>query len=77
MPGGWADIGYTPTEVAAKEVFEETGYEVDHFKLLAIFDKENINHRLQQRMYIKFLLAVKLLVVKRKLVLKQMMWSFW
>ena len=27
-------------------------------------------------MYIKFLLAVKLLVVKRKLVLKQMMWSF-
>ena len=38
--GGWADIGYTPTEVAAKEVFEETGYEVDHFKLLAIFDKE-------------------------------------
>ena len=76
MPGGWADIGYTPTEVAAKEVFEETGYEVDHFKLLAIFDKENINHRLQQRMYIKFLLAVKLLVVKRKLVLKQMMWSF-
>ncbi len=27
-------------------------------------------------MYIKFLLAVKLLAVKRKLVLKQMMWSF-
>ncbi|MBE7106277.1 NUDIX hydrolase [Bacillus cereus] len=40
LPGGWADVGYTPTEVAAKEVFEETGYEVDHFKLLAIFDKE-------------------------------------
>lgn len=40
MPGGWADVGYTPTEVAAKEVFEEAGYEVDHFKLLAIFDKE-------------------------------------
>ena len=60
-----ADIGYTPTEVAAKEVLEETGFEVDDFKLLAIFDKENINHRLQQRMYIKFLLAVKLLVVKK------------
>lgn len=40
MPGGWADIGYTPTEVAAKEVLEETGFEVDDFKLLAIFDKE-------------------------------------
>ena len=35
-----ADIGYTPTEVAAKEVLEETGFEVDDFKLLAIFDKE-------------------------------------
>ena len=21
LPGGWADIGYTPTEVAAKEGF--------------------------------------------------------
>ncbi|ABS21849.1 NUDIX hydrolase [Bacillus cytotoxicus] len=40
LPGGWADIGYTPTEVAAKEVYEETGYEVDHFRLLAILDKE-------------------------------------
>ncbi|MGH0427932.1 NUDIX hydrolase N-terminal domain-containing protein [Bacillus hominis] len=40
LPGGWADIGHTPTEVAAKEVLEETGYEVAHFKLLAIFDKE-------------------------------------
>jgi ADP-ribose pyrophosphatase YjhB (NUDIX family) len=40
LPGGWADVGYTPTEVAAKEVLEETGYEVDDFKLLAIFDKE-------------------------------------
>ncbi|MBE7122820.1 NUDIX hydrolase N-terminal domain-containing protein [Bacillus cereus] len=40
LPGGWADIGYTPTEVAAKEVLEETGYKVAHFRLLAIFDKE-------------------------------------
>ncbi|MBY0597898.1 NUDIX hydrolase [Bacillus bingmayongensis] len=40
LPGGWADVGYTPTEVAAKEVREETGYKVDHFRLLAVFDKE-------------------------------------
>ncbi|MBJ8050460.1 NUDIX hydrolase [Bacillus cereus] len=40
LPGGWADIGYTPTEVAAKEVLEETGYKVAQFRLLAIFDKE-------------------------------------
>ncbi len=24
LPGGWADIGYSPTEVAVKEVLEET-----------------------------------------------------
>ncbi|EEL51090.1 MULTISPECIES: NUDIX hydrolase [Bacillus cereus group] len=40
LPGGWADVGYTPTEVAAKEVWEETGYKVDHFRLLAVLDKE-------------------------------------
>lgn len=40
LPGGWADIGYTPTEVAQKEVFEEAGYKVDNFRLLSIFDKQ-------------------------------------
>ncbi len=25
LPGGWADVGYTPFENAAKEVYEETG----------------------------------------------------
>src|SRR4051812_29699272 len=25
LPGGWADIGYSPREVAVKEVSEETG----------------------------------------------------
>lgn len=76
LPGGWADVGYTPTEVAAKEVLEETGYEVDDFSYSLYLIKKNINHRLQQHMYIKFLLAVRLLVAKRKLVLKQKMWSF-
>lgn len=76
LPGGWADVGYTPSEVAAKEVFEEAGYEVDHFKLLAIFDKEKINHLHRQRMYIRFSLDARLLVEKRKLVLKQKRWSF-
>ena len=26
LPGGWADIGYSPGDAAAKEVFEESGY---------------------------------------------------
>lgn len=30
LPGGWADIGYTPFEVAEKEVFEETGSSISY-----------------------------------------------
>jgi len=40
LPGGWADIGYSPREVAVKEVKEETGYDVKAVKLLAVFDKK-------------------------------------
>jgi hypothetical protein len=39
LPGGWADVGYTPFEVAAKEAFEETGLIVTPMRLLALFDK--------------------------------------
>ena len=44
MPGGWADVGYTPFEVAVKEVFEETGLHVDAVRLLAVFDKSKHDH---------------------------------
>jgi ADP-ribose pyrophosphatase YjhB (NUDIX family) len=37
-PTGWADIGYSPSEVAVKEVEEETGIEVDPVALIAVFD---------------------------------------
>jgi ADP-ribose pyrophosphatase YjhB (NUDIX family) len=39
LPGGWADIGQTPSEVAVKEVMEETGLEVECYSLAAVFDK--------------------------------------
>jgi len=40
LPGGWADIGLTPFEVAKKEVFEESGLEVRPIRLLAVHDKK-------------------------------------
>ena len=40
LPGGWADIGLTPSEVAIKEVQEETGFHVKAIKLLAVMDKK-------------------------------------
>lgn len=40
IPGGWTDIGYTPSEVVEKEVFEETGLKVNVKQLMAVWDKK-------------------------------------
>ena len=37
-PTGWADIGYSASEVAVKEVREETGIECEVVQLLGVFD---------------------------------------
>lgn len=39
MPGGWADIGLSPSQCVEKEVFEEAGLHVKATKLYACFDK--------------------------------------
>lgn len=44
IPGGWADVGYTPSEVAVKEIKEETGLDVEAVRLLAVLDKRKHNH---------------------------------
>jgi len=44
VPGGWADVGLTPFEVARKEVFEEAGLEVLPVRLLAVLDKKCHSH---------------------------------
>jgi ADP-ribose pyrophosphatase YjhB (NUDIX family) len=37
-PTGWADIGYSPVEVAIKEVLEETGIDAVPVRVIGIFD---------------------------------------
>jgi ADP-ribose pyrophosphatase YjhB (NUDIX family) len=37
-PTGWADVGYSPAEVAVKEVFEETGIVCEPVRLIAVVD---------------------------------------
>lgn len=44
LPGGWADVGYTPKETAVKECKEETGLDVVPVRLLAVFDKKMHAH---------------------------------
>jgi ADP-ribose pyrophosphatase YjhB (NUDIX family) len=37
-PTGWADVGYSASEVAVKEVKEETGIDIDPVRLIAVLD---------------------------------------
>lgn len=39
IPGGWADIGNSPSEAVLKEIKEETGLDAEVVRLLAIYDK--------------------------------------
>lgn len=40
LPGGWGDIGFSPSEVIKKEILEETGLSSRVLRLLAIYDKK-------------------------------------
>ena len=44
IPGGWADIGYSPSEVVVKEIEEETGLNCTVDRLLAVYDKRMHMH---------------------------------
>lgn len=37
-PTGWADVGYSASEVVVKEVYEETGIEVEPLQVIAVLD---------------------------------------
>ena len=38
MPGGWADVGDIPSEVAIRESKEESGYDVKPKKIIGVYD---------------------------------------
>jgi len=44
LPGGWCDVGEAPGVAAAREVEEESGYQVRTTKLLAVYDKLRHGH---------------------------------
>ncbi|MDR1061962.1 MAG: NUDIX hydrolase [Clostridiales bacterium] len=46
LPGGYADVGWSPKAVAAKEAYEESGYRVEPVKLIAVLDRQFHGHPL-------------------------------
>lgn len=59
LPGGFGEVGYSPTENILKEIEEETGFEAKVEKLLAVFDTNRF--QLQSNQYAKFVFECKLL----------------
>jgi ADP-ribose pyrophosphatase YjhB (NUDIX family) len=44
IPGGWADVNDTPSQAVVREVFEESGFETQVVKLLAVYDRAKQGH---------------------------------
>lgn len=44
LPGGWADPGESPRQIAVREVLEETGRTVQAVRLLGVLDKSKHAH---------------------------------
>lgn len=44
LPGGWADVGDSPSVAAVREVKEESGYDVVARKLAAVYDRDHPRH---------------------------------
>ncbi len=44
VPGGWADVGCSPKECVEREVQEESGYQVEAVKFLALYDRNKHPH---------------------------------
>jgi ADP-ribose pyrophosphatase YjhB (NUDIX family) len=42
MPGGWADLGDSPSEMVVREVWEESGFKVRVKKIVAVYDANRI-----------------------------------
>jgi ADP-ribose pyrophosphatase YjhB (NUDIX family) len=44
LPGGWADVGDSPTFATVREVKEESGFDVRVIKLAAVIDRDRHPH---------------------------------
>ena len=44
LPGGWADVGDTPSHSTEREIWEEAGYTARAVRLLALYDRNRHDH---------------------------------
>ncbi|WP_075620433.1 NUDIX hydrolase [Paenisporosarcina indica] len=61
LPGGFCDVGLSPSENIVKEVKEESGYDVISTKLLALMDKNKHPHPPQPYHYYKLFIQCEII----------------
>jgi ADP-ribose pyrophosphatase YjhB (NUDIX family) len=44
LPGGWADVGDSPSDAVVREIAEESGFQTRAVKLLAFYDRNRHGH---------------------------------
>jgi ADP-ribose pyrophosphatase YjhB (NUDIX family) len=44
MPGGWADVGDTPSRAVEREICEESGFRARAVKVMAVYDRDRQGH---------------------------------
>ena len=62
LPGGWADVGWSPAAMVEREVAEESGFQVRARRLLALWDRSRHNPGLFPYSVYKEAVACDLLV---------------
>ncbi|VAW17951.1 Putative ADP-ribose pyrophosphatase YjhB [hydrothermal vent metagenome] len=61
IPGGWADVGYSPSGVVVKEIEEETGLKSEAVRMLAVYDKKCHPHPPQPFYVYKLIFLCKII----------------
>ncbi|MEK4485490.1 NUDIX hydrolase [Psychrobacillus sp. FSL H8-0484] len=61
LPGGFCDIGLSPSENIVKEIQEESGYDVVPIKLLALLDKDKHPHPPEAYHYYKVFIQCEII----------------
>ena len=61
LPGGFCDIGLSPSENVVKEIKEESGYDVVPVKLLALLDKNKHEHPPEAYHYYKIFILCEII----------------
>ena len=75
MPGGWADVGDIPSDVAIRETKEESGFDVKPIKVIGVYDANRAGRRLEFFHAFKIIFLCELIGGKQPQAMKLLMFN--